>query len=110
MPYHRGMRLRRINRAKMALLTLLAASCGDDETQASPPVDLGLEGGFLGEVQSGNRLVLKAADGRVLLDGLAAGTVAADGPPLVGFATREVTTTYEMQFGAFKPTAVAEGS
>ncbi len=94
----------------MALLTLLAASCGDHETQTTPPVDLGLEGGFLGEVQSGNRLVLKAADGRVLLDGLAVGTVPADGPPLVGFATREVTTTYEMQFGAFKPTAVAEGS
>ncbi len=89
-------------------LTLLAFSCGDDSEPAPKPFDVGLGGGFSGEVQGGNRLVIKAADGRVLLDGLASGPVNGEAPPLVGFATRDMSVTYEMQFGAFKPTITPE--
>jgi len=88
----------------------LPFACGDDTAETRPTVDLGLGGGFDGELATGNRLVIKSSDGRVLLDGLAPGAASDDAPPLVGFATRTFTTTYEMQFGAFKPTIVPEGS
>ena len=90
-------------------LFALGLSCGDDETTTpTPPFDVDLGGGFEGQVLGGNRLVIRAADGRVLLDGLPPGKVVAEDPPRVGFATRTVVTTYEMQFGAFKPTFAPE--
>lgn len=92
----------------MVCLATAASACGDDE-DAPSTVDLGLGGGFSGTLEASNRLVIAASDGRVLLDGLPPGVVAADEPPLVGFAAREVTTTYEMQFGAFRPTVTPEG-
>lgn len=66
-------------------------------------------GAFDVRVES-NRLIVQAADGRVLLDGLPPGSVLGEAPPTVGFATRDVTTTYESEFGAFKPTATPNGS
>lgn len=100
-------------RRRLALWLAAAplVTCGDDTTEDVPPtVDLGVGGGFTAEVLEGDRLVITASDGRVLLDGLAPGTVEGEGPPLVGFATRDVTTTYEMQFGAFKPTITPLGA
>jgi alpha-glucosidase (family GH31 glycosyl hydrolase) len=95
--------------ALAAACGLFAVSCGYDESPR-PTVDLGLGGGFTGTVDAGSRLVIAAADGRILLDGLAPDVVAPEAPPLVGFATRVATTTYEMQFGAFRPTVTAEGA
>jgi alpha-glucosidase (family GH31 glycosyl hydrolase) len=67
-------------------------------------------GGFTVSLRPPARLVVASADGRVLLDGLPPGTLEHDyDPPLVGFAVRDVTTTYEMQFGAFKPTMTPHG-
>jgi hypothetical protein len=92
-----------------ASIGLLILSCSTDESIVPTPIDLELGGGFEGEIVSANRLVIRAKDGRVLLDGLPPATVSADAPPLVGFAVRDETTTYEMQFGSFKPTTVANG-
>lgn len=88
-------------------LVCLAPACSDDES-SPPTIDLGLGGGFSGTLESSSRLVIAASDGRILLDGLPPGTVGADEAPLVGFAAREVSTTYEMQFGAFRPTVTPE--
>ncbi|MFO0553520.1 MAG: glycoside hydrolase family 31 protein [Polyangiaceae bacterium] len=88
---------------------LVVLACGDDTSGPVEPVDLGLPGGFTGTIADGDRLVIQAADGRTLLDGLAPDAVAPDGAPLVGFATRTFTSTYEMQYGAFKPTITADG-
>ncbi len=101
--------MRRFQTLFVAALGALAGGCSDDDAAPIAPFDLDFGGGFSATVFDGNRLVVRAADGRVLLDGLAAGDVASDGPPLVGFATRDVTTAYEMQFGAFKPTETAAG-
>jgi alpha-glucosidase len=65
--------------------------------------------GFGVEVVEGARLVVKAPDGRVLLDGLAPGPVASGGPPKVGFAVQQQSTSFEMMFGSFKPTVSAQG-
>ncbi|NUO54145.1 MAG: hypothetical protein HOV80_35305, partial [Polyangiaceae bacterium] len=97
----------RLRLASLACVSLLCSTCGDDEAKA--PVDLRLGGGFTGTVD-GARLVIASKDGRVLLDGLPPEAVGVDRPPLTGFATRAVTTTYEMQFGAFKPTMTPEAS
>lgn len=92
---------------------LLGASalvaCGDEETLAPVPVDIGIGSGFRGTLEDGDRLVIASDDGRVLLDGLSPGEVTEGDPPLVGLAVRDVTTSYEMQFGAFKPTDEAKG-
>ncbi len=92
----------------LTTLSVSIAACGDD-TEAPPPIDLGLGGGFAGTIASDGRLVIEASDGRVLLDGLPPGASSGDEPPVTGFATRDVTTTYEMQFGAFKPTVTPNG-
>jgi sulfoquinovosidase len=85
------------------------AAC--NKSAAEPPsVDLGLGGGFTGTIEDNNRLVIASADGRILLDGLAPGTVPAGGPPLVGFAIQDLTTTFEMQAGAFMPTVTPAGA
>jgi alpha-glucosidase len=96
--------------APLLLAACLLPACADEET-GSPPssVDTGVGSGFRVTLADGSRLVIASADGRVLLDGLPPGEVAADAPPLVGLAVRDVTTSYEMQFGAFKPTDTAKG-
>ena len=95
-------------RAPSLLLALLIAGCtsGEALSPVAVPVDVG--GSFSASIQ-GDRLVIASADGRVLLDGLPPATIADDAPPLAGFAVRNETTTYEMQFGAFKPTVTPHG-
>jgi alpha-glucosidase (family GH31 glycosyl hydrolase) len=102
-------------RARLApaliVLPLLGCSAKDKESVSPSPVPVGVGGGFAVDVDDGARLVVASADGRVLLDGLPPGTLAHDtDPPLVGFAVRDVATTYAMQFGAFKPTVTPKGA
>jgi alpha-glucosidase len=98
-----------MTRTRLALVLLAASSASSCDADDPPPTtDLGLGGGFVGTVE-GARLVVASDDGRILLDGLPFGLVGPDAPPLVGFATRTVTTEYEMQFGAFRPTVTPEG-
>ncbi len=97
----------RLTIAALALLLGLDA-CGGDATP--PPKSLGLGGGIDAKIVDGDRLVIASHDGRVLLDGLAPADVATDAPPLVGFALRDITTTYETAFGAFKPTVTPSGA
>src|SRR5262245_27383794 len=101
-------------RCSRAALLLLAAStlvaCTDEETTSpSPPVDIEVGGGFRVALHGGARLQIASSDGRVLLDGLPPGEVAEGEPPLVGFAVADISTSYEMQFGAFKPTEHENG-
>lgn len=93
----------------IALFLSLAACAESDPPPAAPPVELAVGGGFDATIRDGDRLVVASHDGRVLLDGLPKGDVPAEGPPLVGFAVRAITTSYEMKFGSFKPTDVAGG-
>ena len=84
---------------RIALALLAAAGCGSE-----PPVVTTL-GPFTLELETDPvRLVVRGAAGEVLLDGLPGGQLADDvnAAPLVGFAGRSSTATYEMQFGAFK--------
>lgn len=55
------------------------------------------------------RLVVRAPDGRILLDGLAPPSGELTNPPRAGFAVRDETTSYAMMFGSFKPDTVALG-
>lgn len=87
-----------------ALLALLTA-CGGPTAER---IDIATKGG-INLALEGARLLVSARDGRLLLDGLPPGDVAEDAPPLVGFAARDVSTSYEMQFGSFKPTDDAKG-
>ncbi|APR77567.1 Alpha-glucosidase [Minicystis rosea] len=97
----------------LALTALPLLGCsGTEETSTPKPssVDIDVSGGFAVSVHDGKRLVVSSADGRVLLDGLPPATITGeDAPPLVGFAVRDESTTYEMQFGTFKPTVNANG-
>src|SRR5690349_25172697 len=93
-------------RACAALLAFTAA-CGDDAVPTTGPASLTVGPGFDVRVDATSRLVVASHDGRVLLDGLPPGEVTGDGPPLVGFAARQTTTSYEMQFGAIKPNVEA---
>ncbi len=86
-----------------------AASCATEEVIAPIPIPIDVGGSFAAKIADGNRLVIAAADGRVFFDGLPPGPAPDGAPPLVGFATREQATTYEMQFGAFKPTITPSG-
>lgn len=72
---------------------------------APAPVEVDVDGGFsVAAEDSSSRLVIKAADGRVLLDGLPPAVIAGEtDPPLVGFAVRDLVTSYEMKFGSFRP-------
>lgn len=74
------------------------------------PITIDVGGGFKAQLVDGDRLVVASADGRVLLDGLPPGPVADKAPPLVGFAVRDVTTSYEMQVGSFKPSNTYGGA
>lgn len=67
--------------------------------------------GFQVEIMGGTRLVVRAPDGRTLLDGLgpAASPTDAAAPPTAGFAIRDTTTNMEMSFGSFKPTESPKG-
>ena len=100
--------------ASLVLTTCAAlAGCGSGDappgsTATIAPVDLPAAG-FGVRVVDGDRLVVASADGRVLLDGLAPADIADDAPPLTGFAVRARTTSYEMQFGSFKPTDADAG-
>jgi alpha-glucosidase (family GH31 glycosyl hydrolase) len=88
------------------LAPALSACGGSDATPPAGgpgPVDVPVTG-FAVRVEGGDRLVVSSSDGRALLDGLAPADVADDAPPLTGFAVRARTTSYEMQFGSFKPT------
>ncbi len=98
--------MRRILPLLPLLTTPLLAACADEIPQS--PVSV-LESNGLSVVLSEDRVTVASEDGRVLLDGLAPGAPPEDGPPLVGFAVRDVTTTFEMQFGMFKPTNAANG-
>src|SRR5262245_61818802 len=90
-------------------LTSTLSAC-DNAPTPEGPTDLGVSGGFRVSLDHGDgtkegaRLVIASDDGRILIDGLPPGDVPPDGPPLVGFALRDVAISYEMQFGAFKPT------
>jgi alpha-glucosidase (family GH31 glycosyl hydrolase) len=97
----------------VACASLALPACGgpDETTPPAPvPVQIAVDGGFTARLVDGDRLVIASADGRVLLDGLPPGTIADKAPPLVGFAVRDVTTSYEMQFGSFKPSNVFGGA
>ncbi len=89
-----------------ACLPLAACSATEEVAPAPFPVEVG--GGFVASIE-GDRLVVASADGRALLDGLPPAAVAAGGPPLVGFAVENVTTTYEMMFGTFMPEVTTGG-
>jgi alpha-glucosidase (family GH31 glycosyl hydrolase) len=95
-----------------ACLAALGGCGGGDEpagaSGAVATVDVPAPG-FGVRVEGGDRLVVASADGRALLEGLAPADVADDAPPLTGFAVRARTTTYEMQFGSFKPTDTDAG-
>lgn len=93
----------------LAPLLLSLAACSGNEGLSPAPVPLEVGGGFSVTLRDPGRLVVASADGRTLLDGLPPGAVADDAPPLVGFAVRDVTTTYEMQFGSFRPDETANG-
>ncbi len=80
-------------------------ACGGGEIDDSKTSDretvVRLLGDFELFVESMSKIRLRAA-GRDVLDGLPAGPVQPGDPPLVGFAVRPVTATYEHQFGSFK--------
>ena len=98
--------------AALTALPLLACSSTEETTTPKPTsIDVDVSGGIAVSVRDTTRLVVAAADGRVLLDGLPPATISGeDAPPLVGFAVRDESTTYEMQFGTFKPTVDAKGA
>ncbi len=99
---------RRILLLLAALLTSPLPSCGEGTPMDPAPVHLDLGGGYRGSVLRGERLVVRGAEDRVLLDGLLP-SAEADAPSLSGFAVRHQDTDYEMQFGAFKPVETAHG-
>jgi sulfoquinovosidase len=90
-----------------ACTSLALAACGSGESTSPPPPPapekIAVDGGFTAQLVDTDRLVIASTDGRVLLDGLPPGAVADNAPPLVGFAARDVTTSYEMQVGSFRP-------
>lgn len=93
-----------------ALAALVLAACSDAETLSPSPHEIGPVGGFSLAIHDQERLVIAAKDGRVLLDGLPPATIADElAPPLAGFAVRDTATTYEMQFGSFRPTNASKG-
>jgi sulfoquinovosidase len=92
----------------LPLAALLGCSATESLAPAPAPLDVGPS--FSVAVQAPARLVVSSADGRVLLDGLPPAKLASDdAPPLVGFAVRDVATTYDMMFGTFMPTVTPNG-
>ncbi|MFO0762058.1 MAG: glycoside hydrolase family 31 protein [Byssovorax sp.] len=94
--------------AALPLITL-AAGCTPDEGVSSVPVPVPVGSGFAVSLHDGNRLVIASASGKVLLDGLPPADTSDKGPPLTGFAVRDLTTQFEMQFGSFRPIDDAKG-
>ncbi|MEZ4297144.1 MAG: glycoside hydrolase family 31 protein [Polyangiaceae bacterium] len=98
--------------ASLLLAALALPACDGTETGPIPPVekDLGISSGFRVRYDgAGERILISSDDGRVLLDGLPAADIPEGEPPLTGFAVRDLTISYDMQFGAFKPTDLAKG-
>lgn len=92
---------------RVAFVALLVA-CSDD-AKPGPPVHAayGVFGVTL-EPDSA-RVTIAGPDGKPLFDGLPSSNDVGKGytendekPPMTGFATRDVTTTFTMQFGSFK--------
>jgi alpha-glucosidase (family GH31 glycosyl hydrolase) len=92
----------------MRVIALIAAVAGCSSSTSEPSFDVSSAGGLSVRVDEG-RLVIAASDGRLLLDGLPPGEVSGEAPPLVGFAVRDIVTSYEMKFGSFKPSDDARG-
>jgi alpha-glucosidase len=89
-------------------LAAVLAACGTE--QVSPlPVPFPVGTGFSASLHEGKRLVIKGSGGRVLLDGLAPAPLVEGEPPLTGFAVRDISTQFEMQFGSFRPIDDAKG-
>jgi alpha-glucosidase (family GH31 glycosyl hydrolase) len=86
-------------------LALALAACSSGEALSPAPIPLDVAGGFNLRLSSDRaRLTIASADGRVLLDGLPPATLTDSlAAPLFGFGVRDLTTTYEMQAGSFKP-------
>jgi len=92
-----------------AAAVVVVAACGTSH-DAAPPQIGSIAGFGLALHGSTARLVVSAPDGTALLDGLDSsgdvGTPPAtyandDAPPMTGFAVRDVSTSYKMQFGSF---------
>lgn len=92
----------------LAAAGLGLAGCAD-EALSPTPVELELGAGLRANIVDGSRLVIRAADGRVLLDGLGPVAGPPDGPPLGGFAVRDATPRYEMRYGSFRPIEAPAG-
>ncbi|MBK7398699.1 MAG: hypothetical protein IPJ34_21000 [Myxococcales bacterium] len=97
--------MRRI--ALAALVALAACSSTSDPAPPPPPVVTTVGGMSVRLEPDPLRLVITAADGRVLFDGLPPRTIDApteetDPPPLTGFAVRDVATKVEMSYGSFQ--------
>lgn len=85
------------------------AACASHDSTNPPPLTAAF-GRFTVSVQTSSaKLTISGPDGAPLVEGLApSDDVGAspsandDAPPMTGFAVRDVATTYEMQYGAFK--------
>jgi alpha-glucosidase (family GH31 glycosyl hydrolase) len=85
-------------RSTVLALGLVLAAC-----DATPPPLTTTLGGFSVRVESAPvRLVVTAADGRVLLDGMPGGPATAEPPAATGLAFRHVDATIETLFGSFR--------
>jgi alpha-D-xyloside xylohydrolase/alpha-glucosidase len=96
-------------------LLVLASTTGcssDDEKKETKKEPIVTQvGGFFARVRpDAAALDILAPDGRPLIEGLGKGAVNDDEPPLVGFAVRDVTEEWEMQFGAFRPKDTFNGA
>ncbi len=99
------------SRARLLALPLAAglSACGSETPSAPAPVPFPVGEGFTASLHDESRLVIASKDGRVLLDGLAPAAIPDKEPPITGFAVREITTQFEMQFGSFRPIDDAKG-
>jgi alpha-glucosidase len=106
---HSVVRRRTPSLARSAVIAIVAvvAACGDDPAPSDPVrASYGVFGVTL-EPDSA-RVVIAGPDGKALFDGLPASDETGTGfsendalPPMTGFATRDVTTTFAMSFGSF---------
>ncbi len=84
--------------------------CGSDEgSSAAAPVSIPIFDFTVTVRPDSAGLDLLGTEGRPLLEGIGAGTVGEDDIPLVGFAVRDITQSYEMQFGSFRPMDEPQG-
>lgn len=101
------MHVRRLPAFTIAMALVALGGCSSDAENSSQ-VQSAIIGGFTLRLNA-NRLDVLAPDGRVLLEGLGPGTIIDTDVPHAGFAVRDITESYEMQFGAFRPTDEAHG-